>query len=107
MGSRTDEAGARFAFGRNWDAFSHFISEERIGAASDGLRKLLRVEALTGQRFLDIGCGSGLSSLAALRLGATVHAFDYDPELSGNHQTRTKSFRSVGQQIYGGAGFSA
>ena len=27
---------------------------------------------------MDIGSGSGLFSLAALRLGATVHSFDYD-----------------------------
>jgi 2-polyprenyl-6-hydroxyphenyl methylase/3-demethylubiquinone-9 3-methyltransferase len=31
-------------------------------------------------RFLDIGSGSGLSSLAARRLGARVVSFDYDPK---------------------------
>lgn len=35
---------------------------------------------LAGKRFLDIGCGSGLFSLAAFHLGATVHSFDYDPD---------------------------
>jgi ribosomal protein L11 methylase PrmA len=34
---------------------------------------------LTGLSFLDVGCGSGLSSLAALTLGAgQVMAFDLD-----------------------------
>jgi 2-polyprenyl-6-hydroxyphenyl methylase/3-demethylubiquinone-9 3-methyltransferase len=39
---------------------------------------MLEVDHLAGKTFLDIGCGSGLFSLAATRLGATVHSFDYD-----------------------------
>jgi len=70
----------RFAFGRNWESFSHVISEDRIIASMDGLRRLLRCEDLAGKSFLDIGCGSGLSSLAALRLGANIRAFDYDQD---------------------------
>jgi SAM-dependent methyltransferase len=40
---------------------------------------MLGVSDLNGQRFLDAGCGSGIFSLAAHRLGAVVHSFDYDP----------------------------
>ncbi len=41
---------------------------------------MLGVDSLAGKRFLDIGSGSGLFSLAARRLGATVHSMDYDPQ---------------------------
>jgi 2-polyprenyl-6-hydroxyphenyl methylase/3-demethylubiquinone-9 3-methyltransferase len=41
---------------------------------------MLEVEDLCGKRFLDVGSGSGLFSLAARRLGASVYSFDYDPQ---------------------------
>ena len=44
----------------------------------ESLAETLRGVDLRGKRFLDIGSGSGLFSLAARRLGATVHSFDYD-----------------------------
>lgn len=71
--------GERFAFGRNWARFLSCVGEEQIRLAEQSLRNMLRVEDLIGKRFLDAGCGSGLFSLAARRLGAKVHSFDYDP----------------------------
>jgi 2-polyprenyl-6-hydroxyphenyl methylase/3-demethylubiquinone-9 3-methyltransferase len=41
---------------------------------------MLEKRTLDRMSFLDIGCGSGLFSLAARRLGARVHSFDYDPQ---------------------------
>jgi 2-polyprenyl-6-hydroxyphenyl methylase/3-demethylubiquinone-9 3-methyltransferase len=41
---------------------------------------MLQRPSLAGLRFLDIGSGSGLFSLAARRMGARVHSFDYDPQ---------------------------
>lgn len=73
-------AGQRFEFGRNWRRFLETIDERRIAAAQESLQAMLGPEQLAGRSFLDAGCGSGLFSLAALRLGATVTSFDYDPQ---------------------------
>lgn len=70
----------RFSFGKNWKAYLSTLDDERIHEAETSLRKMLGLPDLSGKRFLDIGSGSGLFSLAARRLGATVHSFDYDPE---------------------------
>src|SRR5689334_21739447 len=68
----------RFSFGDNWSSFLAHIDEGRISEAEKSLQWLLGRKRLDGLRFLDIGSGSGLSSLAARRLGASVHSFDYD-----------------------------
>ncbi|MEV7006433.1 class I SAM-dependent methyltransferase [Streptosporangium sp. NPDC051022] len=70
----------RFAFGDNWLKFIELMDDRRIDQAVSSLREALGVADLAGRTFLDIGCGSGLFSLAALRLGARVHSFDYDPD---------------------------
>ena len=68
----------RFAFGENWQRFLSVLTDERIARAEASLLAMLKVPTIAGCRFLDIGCGSGLFSLAARRLGATVHSFDVD-----------------------------
>lgn len=74
------EAGERFAFGKNWQRFLSVLNEDRCQRAEQSLRNMLEVDGLAGKTFLDIGSGSGLFSLSARRLGATVHSFDYDPQ---------------------------
>ena len=60
----------RFRFGENWASFSRHLDETRISQAEQSLQSLFGVDALKDRSFLDIGCGSGLFSIAAARLGA-------------------------------------
>ena len=72
--------GERFEFGKNWQQFLKILDHTRIEQAEASLSSMLRLPTLTGRTFLDIGSGSGLFSLAARRLGARVHSFDFDAD---------------------------
>jgi len=69
----------KFAFGENWHKYSQRIGPEDYLAAKKSLAEL--VPDLKDKTFLDIGCGSGLFSIAASALGAKeVLGIDVDPE---------------------------
>lgn len=76
--------GDRFEFGKNWSRFLSTLTPERISGAQASLRDMLEVDSLEGKSFLDVGCGSGLFSLAAHNLGARVFSFDFDPQSVGS-----------------------
>lgn len=73
------DVSTHFRFGENWSNYADLVDERRIGDAVDSVRAL--VGDLSGKTFLDIGSGSGLFSVAALRLGASeVVACDIDAD---------------------------
>lgn len=74
--------GKRFAFGKNWQSFvENYLNDELIDEASRSVMEFCDAERLIkGKRFIDVGCGSGLFSLVAHRIGASmVVGFDLDP----------------------------
>ncbi len=68
----------RFEFGKNWKSFLAALNDDRIDEAIKSLKEMLASDSLRGKRFLDLGCGSGLFSLAAHRMGAEVDSIDFD-----------------------------
>jgi 2-polyprenyl-3-methyl-5-hydroxy-6-metoxy-1,4-benzoquinol methylase len=76
-------SGQRFEFGKNWASFLKTVDDQRIVEAMKSLASMLGTSHLEGKTFLDVGSGSGLFSLAARFLGASVHSFDYDPDSVG------------------------
>lgn len=94
-----------FEFGKNWAGFLERFDEDRLAAACRSLRKLFRVEDLSGYTFLDAGCGSGLFSFAARKLGASVRSFDFDQNsvACANYLREREGGGSSGWQITAGS----
>lgn len=70
-----------FSFGKNWENFiNKSFNRERVEISKKHILEFLGVDNLKGKYFLDVGCGSGLSSFAVLEAGAKkVVSFDADP----------------------------
>ncbi len=83
----------RFGFGQNWSQYvEKSLNPERIRISQEHLLAFLGRENLEGEQFLDIGCGSGVHSLAAKLSGAAkIHSFDFDE----NSVAATKSCREL------------
>ena len=86
--------GESFSFGRNWERFvRESFSDERVEISRRHLLDFLGAPDLSGKTFLDIGCGSGIHSLAAYRSGASrVVSLDVDPfSVEATKRVREKS----------------
>jgi len=74
------DVSTHFSFGENWSEYSQHITDKKIDQAQENLQQLISADEIKGKTFLDIGCGSGLHSLAALKSGAAiVSSVDFDP----------------------------
>jgi 2-polyprenyl-6-hydroxyphenyl methylase/3-demethylubiquinone-9 3-methyltransferase len=68
----------RFEFGKNWLKYRNIIDDEIISCSISSLKLFFGKENFKDLKFIDIGSGSGLFSLSASKLGATVHSIDFD-----------------------------
>jgi len=61
----------KFEFGKNWNNYiQKYLNEDRVQKAIESLQKFTGLVDFKDKTFIDIGCGSGLFSLAAYKLGA-------------------------------------
>jgi 2-polyprenyl-3-methyl-5-hydroxy-6-metoxy-1,4-benzoquinol methylase len=72
----------RFEFGKNWhDFIQKNFDMEKVQTSKRHILQFIKRSNLEGLAVLDIGCGSGLHSIAMLDAGAArVDGFDYDAE---------------------------
>ncbi len=65
-----------FSFGANWKKFLERFNEDTLRAAEKSFVEFTHLPRLDEHEFLDVGCGSGLSSLVAVRLVRTARGVD-------------------------------
>jgi SAM-dependent methyltransferase len=79
MNTVEDENTISFSFGENWQNYLGSVSDQEIDEAKKDIEKWLGLDSVSGKTVIDIGCGSGIHSLAFYLLGAKkICSFDYD-----------------------------
>jgi len=78
---------AKFSFGKNWKDFISTISEDNIKSAQKDIKEWFGTGGFNDKSVLDVGCGSGLSSLIFYRLGAKVLT-SFDSDIDSVESTR-------------------
>ena len=89
-----------FGFGKNWLSYTKIIDESHCLQAQESLSELLGNDSLINKSFLDIGCGSGIFSIAAVRMGANkVIGIDIDPASIKASQTNAQRWLSKHERL--------
>jgi 2-polyprenyl-3-methyl-5-hydroxy-6-metoxy-1,4-benzoquinol methylase len=79
MTAQQNRDDVRYGFGENWADYAAHINDDLLSKIQDDLLTLLEGVDLQNKTFMDIGSGSGVHSLAALKSGVkAVLAIDYD-----------------------------
>lgn len=75
------ESKITFSFGENWLDLAQTFTEKETSSAIEDIVFWLKDFEIKNKTVLDIGCGSGLHSLAFHQLGVSqIHSLDYDPK---------------------------
>jgi len=91
-----------FDFGKNWKHYSeNALDQKKFTDAAESLKTLFGEENFEGRRFLDIGCGSGIFSIAAKKMGArSVVGVDISQNSVEASQQNSKTFGLAPEDIH-------
>lgn len=68
-----------FSFGDNWKDYNRRVTPKQIEFAKQDVLRWIGREAIVGKKVVDVGCGSGIHSLAFYQLGASeILSIDVD-----------------------------
>lgn len=103
MSESAKRSGVSFSFGENWERFLSDLHPQAVAAMTRYFSDWLPA-GLQGKSLLDLGSGSGLSSLVAQQMGATVTSVDIDPaSVRANRRLRELAGNPEGWRIVEGS----
>lgn len=87
-----------FEFGKNWEKLVNQLNDDAVAESTRKMADFTGFSDFKNKTFLDIGCGSGLSSLAAFKLGAkSISSVDIDPQNIKNVEAVKQKFNVPAQ----------
>lgn len=93
-----------FAFGKNWKRYlKKGFNDTSLQISKQYIKSFLKITDLNSKSFIDIGCGSGVHSLAAIELGAKVVSLDMDIDSVECCRELSKNHHSENWQIFQGS----